>query len=104
MVCRAWVYTTWVTNWLDPARLPVRGLLLTTSLVSLIMSAGLPHAFDSRGWVGGGAYAVMQIGRSVFVVAALGQEGRDGRSLRRNYQRIMSWSAVGAVFALAGAA
>ena len=49
MVWLLWVYTTWVTNWLDPERIPVRLLLLGLMLVSLVMSAGLPQAFgDGR--------------------------------------------------------
>ena len=28
MVWLVWAYTTWVTNWLDPQRLPIRSLLL----------------------------------------------------------------------------
>ena len=70
MVWLLWAYTTWATNWLDPERIPVRLLLLGLMLVSLVMSAGLPEAFGDGGLLVGGAYAVMQIGRSVFVVWA----------------------------------
>jgi low temperature requirement protein LtrA len=104
MVWQAWVYTTWVTNWLDPARISVRALLLATSLGSLVMSSALPHAFDSRGWVVAGAYVAMQLGRSVFVVIALIREGPSARSLRLNYERILTWSSFSAVLALTGAA
>ncbi len=104
MVWQAWVYMTWVTNWLDPARLPVRVLLLVTSFASLVMSSGLPHAFDSRAWVVAGAYVAMQLGRTAFVVVALRRDGAAALSLRLNYERILTWSAVGAVLALAGAA
>src|SRR5947209_8203875 len=51
MVWLPWAYTTWVTNWLDPERLPVRGLLLCLMAASLVLSAGLPRAFESRGLV-----------------------------------------------------
>lgn len=71
MVWLVWAYTTWVTNWLDPERIPVRLMLLGLALVSLVMSAALPFAFAGRGLAVGGAYAVMQIGRSVFAVAGL---------------------------------
>ena len=71
MVWLLWAYTTWVTNWLDPEQIPVRLLLLGLMLVSLVMSAGLPEAFTDGGVLVGGAYAVMQIGRSVFAVWAL---------------------------------
>src|SRR5580658_10489419 len=43
LVWLAWAYTTWVTNWLDPERLQVRLLLVALMLVSLAMSAALPH-------------------------------------------------------------
>jgi low temperature requirement protein LtrA len=104
MVWLAWVYTTWVTNWLDPARISVRVMLLVASLGSLVMSSGLPHAFTDRGWVVGGAYAAMQIGRGAFVVIQLRGEGPDSRSLYLNYQRILTWSVASGALALAGAA
>jgi low temperature requirement protein LtrA len=97
MVWLVWAYTTWLTNWLDPDRLPVRLLLIALAVVSLVMSAALPDAFGSRGFLVGGAYAVMQIGRSVFAVAAL-----RGRPLLRNFQRILAWCLVSGAFALAG--
>src|SRR6516162_11901065 len=49
MIWLVWVYTTWVTNWLDPERIAVRLLLLALMLVSLAMSAGLPRAFGDSG-------------------------------------------------------
>src|SRR5262245_34230173 len=42
----AWVDTTWVTNWFDPNHPTVRLMLMGVMLVSLIMSALLPEAFD----------------------------------------------------------
>jgi low temperature requirement protein LtrA len=97
MVWLLWTYTTWVTNWLDPERIPVRIMLLGLMLASLILSAGLPGAFAHRGWWVGTAYAVMQVGRSLFAVAALG-----GDPLRRNFQRILAWCAVSGALAVAG--
>jgi low temperature requirement protein LtrA len=97
MVWMVWAYTTWLTNWLDPERLPVRMLLIALAVASLVMSAALPDAFGSRGFLVGGAYAVMQIGRSVFAVAAL-----RGRPLLRNLQRIPAWCLVSGAFAVTG--
>jgi low temperature requirement protein LtrA len=97
MVWTLWAYTTWVTNWLDPGRIPVRLLLLGLAGASLVMSAALPGAFAARGLAVGAAYAVMQIGRSVFTVLAL-PEGQ----LRRNFQRILCWCLVSGALALAG--
>ena len=97
MVWLAWAYTTWVTNWLDPERLLVRLLLVALMLVSLAMSAALPRAFGQFGiWVGG-AYALMQIGRTAFVVAVL-----PAGSLRRNYERILVWCVVSGALAVGG--
>ena len=98
MVWLVWAYTTWVTNWMDPERIEVRLLLVAAMLISLAMSAALPQAFGGWGWVVGTAYAVQQIGRSVFMVAA----PRGSPSLRRNYERILAWCAVSGALAVAG--
>jgi low temperature requirement protein LtrA len=97
MVWLVWIYTSWVTNWLDPDRLPVRLMLFGLMLAGLIMSAGLQEAFAARGlWVGI-AYAVMQLGRSAFAVLAL-----RGEQLQRNFQRILAWCVISGGFAVAG--
>jgi low temperature requirement protein LtrA len=97
MVWLVWAYTTWVTNWLDPGRIPVRLLLLALMLISLVMSAALPQAFGDSGLLVGLAYAVMQIGRSAFAVWAL-----QGQPQLRNYQRILTWCCVSGGLAIAG--
>jgi low temperature requirement protein LtrA len=97
MVWLLWVYTTWVTNWLDPERIPVRLLLFGLMLVSLVMSAGLPQAFGDGGLLVGGAYAVMQVGRSAFTIWAL-----PAGSLRRNFERILCWCCASGGLAVAG--
>ena len=73
----AWVYTTWVTNFLDPDRLPIRVLLLVQMLVGLLLAVGLPSAFTGRAALVAGAFCVIQVGRSVVVVALLGPLGAD---------------------------
>ena len=97
MVWLLWAYTTWVTNWLDPERIPVRVLLLCLMLVGLAMSAALPRAFGDSGLIIGGAYAAMQVGRSVFAVWAL-----QGQPLQRNFQRILAWCCVSGALAIVG--
>ncbi len=99
MVWLLWVYTTWVTNWLDPERIAVRLMLLALMLASLVLSAALPDAFGARGLAVGLTYAVMQIGRSAFTVIAL-----RGRPLQRNFQRILSWCLVSGALAVLGGA
>ncbi len=97
MVWLVWIYTTWVTNWLDPRQMAVRLLLVVLMLISLAMSVSLPRAFEDLGlWVGG-AYAVQQIGRSVFMVIAL-----RGHPLQANFQRILAWCVVSGALAVGG--
>ena len=38
-----WVFTAWVTNWLDPDRMPVRIMLFTLMFAGLILSASIPE-------------------------------------------------------------
>ena len=97
MVWLLWAYTTWGTNWLDPERIPVRLVLLAGMLVSLVMSAGLPEAFGDGGLLVGGAYALMQAGRTIFATWAV-----PAGALRRNFERILCWCCVSGGLALAG--
>ncbi len=97
LVWQAWAYTTWVTNWVDPDRLPTRAMLLAVMLASLVLSAGLPRAFADRGLVVAGAYAAIQIGRSVFAVFAV-----RGHRLQRNFERILAWCVISGVALIVG--
>src|SRR5438128_796592 len=65
-----WVYTTWVTNWLDPEQTPVRILLFLLMLGGLVLSTTIPTAFEGRGLWFAIAYAAMQIGRTAFWLLA----------------------------------
>jgi low temperature requirement protein LtrA len=66
-----WIYTSWVTNWLVPEKLPVRFLLLAIMLAGLVMSSSLPRAFESRGIAFATAYVLIQVGRTVFFLWAV---------------------------------
>ena len=95
-----WVFTSWVTNWLDPERPLVRLLLLALMLAGLLLSMALPEAFGERGLLFAGAYVFMQVGRTLFVLWALGD---DAPANTRNFQRIAVWLAVsGALWLLGG--
>jgi low temperature requirement protein LtrA len=37
-----WIFTTWVTNWLDPEKTPVRAALFVLMLLGLLLSASIP--------------------------------------------------------------
>lgn len=94
-----WIYTAWVTNWLDPEKLPVRLMLLALMLVGLILSSSIPHAFEARGLAFAGAYVCMQVGRTLFFLWAV---GNGHRGMTRNFQRILVWLTLSAVFWIAG--
>ncbi|MET0165730.1 MAG: low temperature requirement protein A [Vicinamibacterales bacterium] len=94
-----WIYTSWVTNWLDPEKLPVRLLLLTLMLLGLILSSSIPKAFESRGLAFAGAYVSMQVGRTLFFLWAV----RGHHGMVRSFQRILAWLMLAGVFWIAGA-
>jgi low temperature requirement protein LtrA len=95
-----WIYTSWVTNWLDPERTPVRLLPFGLMLAGLVLATSIPQAFGARGLQFAAAYVAMQVGRSLFMLWAL---GAASPSNRRNFQRITVWFAASAAFWLAGA-
>jgi low temperature requirement protein LtrA len=94
-----WVYTTWVTNWLDPETPGVRLMLFVLMLAGLVLSTSLPEAFGTRGLAFAAAYVFMQVGRSLFMVWALGAHSPRNR---RNFQRITVWLALSGVCWIAG--
>jgi len=95
-----WVYTTWITNWLDPNRRAVRLMLIVLSFLGLILAASLPAAFARRGLPFAAALIAMQLGRTLFMLAAV--RPHDPANFR-NFLRITVWLAASSVFWLAGA-
>jgi low temperature requirement protein LtrA len=94
-----WVYTAWVTNWLNPELTPVRLLLFFLMFGGLVLSTSIPHAFEERGLWFASAYAAMQVGRSAFLVisAPPAQTGA-----RWNAIRILAWLSTSAIFWILG--
>jgi low temperature requirement protein LtrA len=90
-----WIYTSWVTNWLNPEHTSVRLLLFALMLAGLVLSTSIPQAFGSRGLAFAGAYVFMQVGRTLFMLWAL--RGRNANNYR-NFQRIICWLLLSAVF------
>src|SRR5882757_9909299 len=90
-----WVYTTWVTNWLNPDLTPVRLLLFWLMLGGLVLSTSIPTAFEGRGLWFAIAYAAMQVGRTIFLLVSTPPE----RTLAwYNAIRILVWLSVSAIF------
>jgi len=94
-----WVHTTWVTNLLDPARLPVRGVVIGLSLVGLVVSVSIYESFGDRGFVFAVAYVTLQLGRTAFMALAL---ARHDRALFRAFVRIFAWLALAGCFWILG--
>jgi low temperature requirement protein LtrA len=94
-----WVFTAWITNWLNPELTPVRILLFLLMLAGLVLSTSIPQAFEARGLWFAAAYAAMQVGRTGFFVLAT-QPSRQ--AVRRSGIRILAWLSVSAVFWILG--
>ena len=94
-----WVYTSWITNWLNPEMTPVRVLLFALMLGGLVLSTSIPQAFESRGLWFATAYAAMQVGKTVFLWVVT----PSSRHLARmNAVRITAWLSLSAIFWIAG--
>ena len=94
-----WIYTSWVTNFLDPERIPVRVCLFVLMLAGLLLSSSIPEAFGKRGLVFAGAYVFMQVGRTAFFLWAIRGQPRPAV---RNFQRVLAWLLLSSVFWISG--
>lgn len=94
-----WVFTAWVTNWLNPELMPVRLLLFFMMLGGLVLSTSIPSAFETRGVWFASAYAAMQIGRTAFWLIST---PAHLTAVRWNAIRILIWLSGSAVFWLWG--
>ncbi len=96
-----WIYTTWVTNWMNPERGPVRWMLIVVMLVGLVLSTAIPEAFADRGLQFALAYVVIQVGRSAFVAISYRRVGLPLPA--GNLVRITLWFCFSAPFWITGA-
>jgi low temperature requirement protein LtrA len=97
----AWIYTTWMVNWFDPASGAVRLVLVLCGLESLLMSAALPRAFGDHALLFAGAYVALQVGRNSAGALLLDR----AHGLRGTFERITAWSvASGALWLVGGVA
>jgi low temperature requirement protein LtrA len=95
----AWNYTAWATNWLDPDRTAGILLMIGLMLLSLVMSAALPEAFESRGAPFAVAYTLLQVLRTGVVAWAF----PAGDRMRRNNLQLLGWLAIGGAIWIVGA-
>ena len=94
----AWIYTTWMVNWFDPASAPVRVALIGVMGASLVLATALPEAFGNHGGLFVLAYVGLQVGRNATAAALLPR----GHILRRTLERITVWSLASGVLWVAG--
>jgi low temperature requirement protein LtrA len=95
-----WIYTSWATNWLDPERGAVRGLLMAMMLGGLVLASALPKAFGASGGVFAAGYVTMQLGRTLWI-AWLARGHNTPRV--RNFLRISFYFLLAAPLWVAGA-
>ncbi|WP_247840167.1 low temperature requirement protein A [Pseudomonas sp. MWU12-3103b] len=95
-----WIFTSWITNWLDPEKLPIRLGLFGLMIAGLLLSSSIPKAFTERGLMFASAFVFMQVGRTLFAIWAVRGESL---SMTRNFQRILAWLMCSGVFWIAGA-
>lgn len=94
-----WICTSWITNWLDPERTPVRAMLFVLMIAGLLLSTSIPKAFDTRGLAFALAFVAMQVGRSIFTFFSI---PKSQQGWRMNLLRITCWLASSGVFWIAG--
>ncbi|MEU7589592.1 low temperature requirement protein A [Micromonospora sp. NPDC049230] len=87
LVWFVWVYTTWLTNWLQPDQGPVRTVLIGVALGSLSLSAVIPQAFAGTGLLFAVIYVAVQLGRTVFALWAV----RGSPWLVAGFQQSLPW-------------
>lgn len=95
----SWIYTAWVTNWLDPERGPVRLMLFVMMAAALVLAAAIPDAFGERGLAFAAGHVFIQVGCSAFFLWSAWKD----RQHRRNFARILAWLAAAGIFWLGGA-
>lgn len=95
-----WIFTSWITNWLDPEKLPIRLGLFALMIAGLLLSSSIPKAFTERGLMFASAFVFMQVGRTLFAIWAVRGESL---SMTRNFQRILAWLMFSGVFWITGA-
>jgi low temperature requirement protein LtrA len=105
-VMYAWFMTVWTSNWLDVERRPVQLMLLALMFATLLMATSVAAAFgthfgievgDDRAGLFVIGYLAIQIGRTLFAVAAF-----RGHRLRQHFINALAWEAGTGLVWIAG--
>lgn len=96
----AWIFTSWVTNWLDPDRAHVRLMLIAMMIGGLALSSAIPKAFEKDGLLFAIAYVSIQFLRNAYMVWA---STGVNEARRRNFIRVGFWFLLSTPFWIGGA-
>jgi low temperature requirement A protein (LtrA) len=77
-----------MTNWLNPESIPIRIVLLTGMLTSLLMAIAIPAAFEDRALLFAGGYVAHQFVHNLVIVLAVAKD----EPLHRSFVRILVWN------------
>jgi len=97
-VWRGWVRITWVSNYFEVRGRPIRVVLISLTLASLIVSASLPEAFDGRGLAVALGFGLVMTAAATFAVFAAGRD----HPLRVVFERLLAWDLVTGLLFVAG--
>ena len=95
-----WVFTSWITNWLNPEKTPVRLLLFAMMLGGLVLSTSIPAAFEGAGIVVRHRLCG-DAGRQDDLSVVVSTPPSRPRT-RMNAIRIAAWLSMSAIFWIAG--
>lgn len=95
-----WINTAWATNWLNPERGWVRGMLICLMLAGMLMASAIPQAFGDKAVLFAIAMVSMQLGRSIFTALAF---ARTRPAHAMNFVRIGIWESLTGVLWIGGA-
>ncbi len=95
-----WMNTTWVTNWLDPARMPVRIAVVVLAFAGLVVSTSIQESGGERALAFALGYVGLQVVRSIFMVIAT---VRHDVGVAADFARIAAWFLVTGAMWIAGA-
>ena len=95
-----WMSTTWVTNLLDPARMPVRIAVVVLAFAGLVVSTSIQESGGERALAFALGYVGLQVVRSVFMVVAT---VRHEPAIAADFTRITTWFLITGTAWIAGA-
>jgi len=95
-----WMNTAWATDLVDPHHLTVRVALIVLAFAGIVVAVSLQEADGARALAFAIGYVVLQVGRSLAMVAAT---ARHAASAAQDYRRTSVWFAVSGVLWIAGA-